>query len=70
MAARLLLIEDNPSIARFVELALEELPRHDPAAPAVELHLVPDLAGARAALAGGGWQLVVSDLMLPDGSAE
>ncbi|PTT77543.1 response regulator [Pelomonas sp. HMWF004] len=27
-------------------------------------------APAREALAGGGWQLVISDLMLPDGSAE
>ncbi|WP_415840410.1 response regulator, partial [Roseateles saccharophilus] len=70
MAARLLLIEDDPSIARFVELALEELPHHDAAVAAVELHVVPDLAAARAALAGGGWQLVISDLMLPDGSAE
>ena len=34
MPARLLLIEDDPSIARFVELALQELPHHDPAAPA------------------------------------
>ncbi|MFG6488006.1 response regulator [Roseateles sp. BYS78W] len=70
MAARLLLIEDDASIARFVELALEELPGHDAAAPAVELHVVRSLAGARQALVEGGWQLVVSDLMLPDGSAE
>jgi DNA-binding response OmpR family regulator len=70
MTARLLLIEDDASIARFVELALEELPGHDPAAPAVELSVVRRLADARDALAGGGWQLVVSDLMLPDGSAE
>lgn len=70
MAARLLLIEDDASIARFVELALEELPRHDAAAPAVEFHRVRSLAEARTALAAGGWQLVISDLMLPDGSAE
>ena len=70
MAARLLLIEDDNSIARFVELALEELPHHDAAAPAVDLRLVRTLADARAALAVGGWQLVISDLMLPDGSAE
>ncbi|MFG6430760.1 response regulator [Roseateles sp. LYH14W] len=70
MAARLLLIEDDASISRFVELALEELPGHDPAAPAVELHAVANLAQARAALAAGGWSLVISDLMLPDGSAE
>lgn len=70
MAARLLLIEDDAAIARFVELALEELPNHDAKAPAVEFTLVRSVAEARAALAAGGWQLVVSDLMLPDGSAE
>ena len=70
MPARLLLVEDDASIARFVELALEELPSHDAAAPAVELQIARSLAEARAALAGGGWQLVISDLMLPDGSAE
>jgi DNA-binding response OmpR family regulator len=70
MDARLLLIEDDVSIARFVELALEELPGHAPAAPAVELQVVCSLAEARAALAAGGWRLVISDLMLPDGSAE
>jgi len=70
MAARLLLIEDDVSIARFVELALEELPGHDAEAPAVELHVVRRLDDARKALAAGGWRLVISDLMLPDGSAE
>lgn len=67
--ARLLLIEDDASIVRFVQLALEELPGHD-GVPAVELHVVQTLAEARAALAAGGWGLVISDLMLPDGSAE
>lgn len=70
MTARLLLIEDDASIARFVELALEELPQHDAAAPPVELSVVRLLSDARTALAAGGWQLVISDLMLPDGSAE
>ena len=70
MAARLLLIEDDASIARFVDLALQELPEHDPAAPAVALVHVRSVAEARAALAEGGWRLVISDLMLPDGSAE
>lgn len=70
MAARLLLIEDDASIARFVELALDGLPDHDLEAPAVELTVVASLREARAALAAGGWQLVISDLMLPDGSAE
>jgi len=70
MAARLLLIEDDASIARFVALALEELPHQVPAAPAVALSVVRSLAEARTALAAGGWRLVISDLMLPDGSAE
>ena len=70
MVARLLLIEDDVSIARFVQLALEELPGHDAAAPPVELSVVRSVAEARAALATGGWQLVISDLMLPDGSTE
>lgn len=70
MAARVLLIEDDPSIARFVELALEELPGHDAAAPSIQLQQAASVAQAREALAGGGWQLVISDLMLPDGSAE
>jgi len=70
MAARVLLIEDDPSIARFVQLALEELPGHDITAPAVELHVVRRVADAREALAEQRWQLVISDLMLPDGSAE
>jgi DNA-binding response OmpR family regulator len=70
MTARLLLIEDDASIARFVQLALEELPGHDPSAPLVELSVVRSLAEAREALAAGDWQLVISDLMLPDGSAE
>ncbi|PTT87860.1 hypothetical protein DBR42_10815, partial [Pelomonas sp. HMWF004] len=54
--ARLLLIEDDVSIARFVELALEELPEQDSAAPTVAMTLVRSLAEAREALAGGGWQ--------------
>ncbi|MCE4554206.1 Hpt domain-containing protein [Roseateles cellulosilyticus] len=70
MAARVLLIEDDASIARFVELALEELPAEEPDAPAVELRVAGSLAEARTALAEGAWQLVISDLMLPDGSAE
>jgi DNA-binding NarL/FixJ family response regulator len=70
MTTRLLLIEDDASIARFVELALEELPGHAPALPPVEFNVVRTLAGAREALRPGGWQLVISDLMLPDGSAE
>ncbi|PZP33894.1 MAG: response regulator [Roseateles depolymerans] len=63
MSQRLLLIEDDLSIARFVEMALEDL-------PALELRNVRSLAEAQTALAAGGWHLVISDLMLPDGSAE
>lgn len=70
MAARLLLIEDDASIARFVELALEELPYHAAGAPQVELQVTRSVGEARRALAAGGWSLVISDLMLPDGSAE
>jgi CheY-like chemotaxis protein len=65
MRQRLLLIEDDASIARFVELAVEELPGE-----AVELVVARSLAEARDALQAGGWHLVISDLMLPDGSAE
>lgn len=63
MADRLLLIEDDLSIARFVEMALEDL-------PGLELFNVRSLAEAQAALKAGPWRLVISDLMLPDGSAE
>lgn len=70
VAARLLLIEDDASIARFVQLALEGLPDHAPGAPAVSLTVAASLREAREALALGGWQVVISDLMLPDGSAE
>jgi DNA-binding response OmpR family regulator len=57
----LLLIEDDPSIRRFVALALEELP--------VELHAAASLAEARQRLSERPWGLIVCDLMLPDGSA-
>jgi len=70
MAERLLLIEDDSAIARFVELALEEMPGEIDGAPVIDMHVVRTLAAAREALAAGGWSLVISDLMLPDGSAE
>ena len=57
----LLLIEDDPSIRRFVALALEDLP--------VELHVVASLAEARRRLSERPWGLILCDLMLPDGSA-
>lgn len=59
-AARVLLVEDDPSIRRFVELALEDLP--------IELRLASSLAQARAELEAGPVVLVISDMMLPDGS--
>lgn len=57
---RVLLVEDDPSIRRFVQIALEELP--------IEFVEAATLAEARAALAAGAVRLVICDLMLPDGS--
>lgn len=59
---RLLLIEDDAAIARFVEMALEDL-----ALPVVQADC---LAEARKRLAAERFDLVLTDLMLPDGSAE
>lgn len=58
--ARVLLVEDDTSIRRFVAMALEELP--------VSLVEAGTLAEAEAALAGPPFRLVLCDLMLPDGS--
>lgn len=60
MKPRVLLVEDDASIRRFVELALDE--------HAIELLQAPTLAAARAVLQGGPVALVLCDLMLPDGS--
>lgn len=57
---RVLLVEDDPSIRRFVALALEDLE--------IELLEAASLAEARQRLAAGPPQLLISDLMLPDGS--
>jgi CheY-like chemotaxis protein len=57
---RVLLIEDDASIGRFVAMALEELP--------LELVTCGTLTAARHALAGPPFALVLSDMMLPDGS--
>jgi DNA-binding response OmpR family regulator len=57
---RVLLVEDDASIRRFVAMALEELP--------IELVEAGTLAEAEAVLASGPLRLVISDLMLPDGS--
>jgi CheY-like chemotaxis protein len=58
--ARVLLVEDDPSIRRFVAMALEEMP--------LELVEAPTLAAAIQALHGAPFALVLCDLMLPDGS--
>jgi CheY-like chemotaxis protein len=57
---RLLLVEDDASIRRFFALALEDEP--------VELVEAPCLAAAIEALRGPGFDLILCDLMLPDGS--
>ena len=59
--ARVLLIEDDPSIRRFIGLALEDEP--------IELHEAATVAEALAGLrAHGPFRLVMTDLMLPDGN--
>lgn len=55
--ARLLLIEDDASLRRFVALALEDM--------GVELHVVSSVDEGIAALRAGGFDLIISDLMLP-----
>jgi CheY-like chemotaxis protein len=61
--ARVLLIEDDASIQRFVELALEDEP--------VTLHPAPTVADALAQLrTQGPFRLIFTDLMLPDGSGQ
>lgn len=57
---RVLLVEDDASIRRYVAMALEELP--------ITLVEAPTLADAEAVLAQGPVRLVISDLMLPDGN--
>ncbi len=57
---RMLLVEDDASIRRFVSLALEE--------SELELVQTSDLQSAIAALHSGPFDLVLCDLMLPDGS--
>jgi CheY-like chemotaxis protein/HPt (histidine-containing phosphotransfer) domain-containing protein len=57
---RVLLVEDDASIRRFVSLALED--------EAIELLQAPTLAAAIEALRGDPFALALCDLMLPDGS--
>jgi len=56
---RVLVVEDDPSIRRFIELALED--------EAVELVLTDGVTSALGALARPPFALVLTDLMLPDG---
>ena len=56
----MLLVEDNTSIQQFMAMVLEPHP--------IDLSIAGSLAEARAALRGGQFDLVVTDLMLPDGS--
>ena len=58
--SRVLLVEDDPSIRRFVQLALED--------SEVELVQAGSLAAAINALRTGPSVLILCDLMLPDGS--
>jgi DNA-binding NtrC family response regulator len=58
--ARVLLVEDDPSVRRFVELALEDLP--------IQLHTCATVAEAIRWLAQGSVRLLITDLMLPDES--
>jgi DNA-binding response OmpR family regulator len=57
---RVLLVEDDASIRRFVAMALDEA--------AIELLQAATLAQARAALDAAPVRLLLCDLMLPDGS--
>lgn len=55
-----MLVEDDASIRRFVGMALEDLP--------VQLVTAANLAEARVQLQSGPFALLITDLMLPDGS--
>ena len=58
--ARVLLLEDDPAVRRFVQLVLETL--------SIDLLRCATLAEARQQLASAPVQLVLMDLTLPDGS--
>ena len=55
--ARVLLVDDDASIRRFVALALEELD--------LDLVEVPGVPAAREALHHGPFELIITDLMMP-----
>ena len=59
-SSRVLVVEDDPSVRRFVQMALEPL--------GAELVQCATLAEARRALEAGWAQVVLTDLSLPDGS--
>lgn len=61
---RLLLVEDNPVDARLTRAALDL----DAADIAIDLTHADTLAGARARLEDGGFDAILLDLHLPDGS--
>ena len=58
---RVLLLEDDPAIQRFVALVAQDC--------GVEVQAVHSLAAADQALNAAGFDLLLADLMLPDGSA-
>lgn len=60
--ARILLVEDDPSIARFVGMALDVFD--------AELITCSTVAQALQALQGGRFRLIITDLMLPGESGE
>ena len=59
MSARILVVEDDPGVRAVVERGLR-LAGHIPT-------MTVDLAGGRAAWAAGSFDLVLLDVMLPDG---
>ena len=59
MSARILVVEDDPGVRRVLERGLR-LAGH-------VATMTEDVAGGRAAWAGGSFDIVLLDVMLPDG---
>jgi DNA-binding response OmpR family regulator len=59
VSARILVVEDDAGVRSVLDRGLR-LAGHEPA-------LAADVAGARASWAGADWDLVLLDVMLPDG---